>query len=86
MLLGYAGCNGREPQLANCSGVRYNRPISQTCDNTRVAGVRCLGMLRVSEQFKPQSLILIFKVEIVQPDDCIVSDVVWQRQQASFCE
>ena len=43
MLLGYAGCNGREPQLANCSGIRFNRPISQTCDNTRVAGVRCLG-------------------------------------------
>ena len=43
MLLGYAGCNGREAQVANCSGIRFNRPISQSCDNTRVAGVRCLG-------------------------------------------
>ncbi len=67
MLLGYAGCNGREPQLANCSGIRYNRPISQSCDNTRVAGVRCLGMLHACNRVaisKSQRLIQASMVQL----------------------
>ena len=40
LLLAYPYCNGREAQLANCSGIRYQSRIPSYCS---AVGIECLG-------------------------------------------
>ncbi len=40
ILLAYPYCYGREAQLANCSGIRYQSSVPSYCS---VVGIECLG-------------------------------------------
>ena len=42
-VVGYMGCSGTEPQVANCSYTLSNYFPSYYCNQRTVAGVKCVG-------------------------------------------